>query len=336
MPFHIIREDITRIHADAIVNAANEYLAAGGGVCGAIFAAAGREKLEKACLGIGRCPTGSAVITPGFDLPAKYVIHAVGPRWYGGERNEEKLLRGCYQASLELAKLYGCESIAFPLISAGIFGYPQREAFRIASESITDFLKENEMDVTLAVFGRTALLIGEERFGRISEYIDDHYVEEHEYSRNANEPGFFDGMPACAPSAAPVSGAGLLKKSRSLKEAVAELEESFSARLFRLIDERGLTDSAVYKRANMDRRLFSKIRSDENYRPSKATVLAFAVALELSLEETKAMLQSAGFALSHSSRFDIIVEYFIKKGSYNICDINEALFVYDQTLLGSL
>ncbi|MBQ4050666.1 MAG: macro domain-containing protein [Oscillospiraceae bacterium] len=332
MPFHIIREDITRIHADAIVNAANEYLAAGGGVCGAIFAAAGREKLEKACLGIGRCPTGSAVITPGFDLPAKYVIHAVGPRWYGGERNEEKLLRGCYQASLELAKLYGCESIAFPLISAGIFGYPQREAFRIASESITDFLKENEMDVTLAVFGRTALLIGEERFGRISEYIDDHYVEEHEYSRNANEPELFDGMPVCAPSAAPVSP--LLRKSRSLKEAVAELEESFSARLFRLIDERGLTDSAVYKRANMDRRLFSKLRK-EDYSPSKATVLALAIALELNSDEARDLLKRAGYALSDSSRADVIVSWFLEEKVYDIFAVNEALFDFGERPLSS-
>lgn len=332
MPFHIIREDITRIHADAIVNAANEYLAAGGGVCGAIFAAAGREKLEKACLGIGRCPTGSAVITPGFDLPAKYVIHAVGPRWYGGERNEEKLLRGCYQASLELAKLYGCESIAFPLISAGIFGYPQREAFRIASESITDFLKENEMDVTLTVFGRTALLIGEERFGRISEYIDDHYVEEHEYSRNANEPELFDGMPVCAPSAAPVSP--LLKKSRSLKEAVAELEESFSTRLFRLIDERGLTDSAVYKRANIDRRLFSKLRK-EDYSPSKATVLALAIALELNSDEARDLLKRAGYALSDSSRADVIVSWFLEEKVYDIFAVNEALFDFGERPLSS-
>lgn len=334
MPFHIIREDITRIKADAIVNAANEYLAAGGGVCGAIFAAAGREKLEKACLRMGRCPTGSAVITPGFDLPAKYVIHAVGPRWYGGGRNEEALLRSCYKTALSLAEQNGCESVAFPLISAGIYGYPKQEAFRIASESIREFLRESEMDVTLVLFDRSSLLIGEERFGKIREYIDDHYAELHEAPRNANEPGFFDGMPAFAPSAAPVSGAGLLKKSRSLKDAVAELEESFSARLLRLIDERGLTDSAVYKRANIDRRLFSKIRK-EDYSPSKPTVLALAIALELNSDETCDLLKRAGFALSDSSKADVIVSWFIEEKIYDIFAVNEALFDFGERPLGT-
>ena len=331
MPFHIIREDITRIHADAIVNAANEYLAAGGGVCGAIFAAAGREQLEKACLGIGRCPTGSAVITPGFDLPAKYVIHAVGPVWYGGDRNEEKLLRSCYRSALELANQYGCESAAFPLISAGIYGYPKREAFRIASETVTEFLRENDMEVTLALFDRSAFLIGEERFGKISQYIDDHYVKLHEYSRHPDR-DICSGAPLCAPAAVS-SVPGSLKKGRSLEDAVAELEESFSARLFRLIDERGMTDAAVYKRANIDRRLFSKMRK-EDYTPSKSTVLALAIALELNGDEVRDLLKRAGFALSDSSKADVIVSWFIEEKIYDIFAVNEALFDFGERPLG--
>lgn len=323
MPFHIIRQDITRVPADAIVNAANEYLAPGGGVCGAIFAAAGREKLERTCAAIGRCPTGSAVITPGFDLPAKYIIHAVGPVWRGGGQNEEMLLRCCYRTALELAELHGCGSIAFPLISAGIYGYPQGEALLVAVETIREFLMENEMDVTLTVFGRSALLSGEKRFGKIRQYIDDHYVEEH---------GSLRGEDLTENLAAPVACAAAL--GRSLADAVAQLDETFSKRLFRLIDERGLTDVEVYKRANLDRKLFSKLRKD-SYTPSKATALALAISLKLNLDDTCDLLKRAGYALSDSSKADVIVSWFIEEGIHDIYAVNEALFDFGERPLGS-
>lgn len=334
MPFHIIREDITRVRADAVVNAANEFLAPGGGVCGAIFSAAGREKLEKACYAIGRCPTGSAVVTPAFDLPAKYIIHAVGPVWQGGYREEEKLLRSAYLTSLKLAREHGCGSIAFPLISAGIYGYPKRDAFRIASEVITRFLRENEMKVTLVLFDRSSLLTGEERFGKIRQYIDDHYVEEYPFARGFGAPDTMDNAPMPSPmGAAPVCAAPA-PAHRSLADAVAELGESFSARLFRLIDERGVSDSAVYKRANIDRRLFSKLRK-EDYTPSKSTVLALAIALRLNGDEARDLLKRAGFALSDSSRSDVIVSWFIEQGIYDIYAVNEALFDFGERPLGS-
>ncbi|NLM46756.1 MAG: macro domain-containing protein [Firmicutes bacterium] len=155
MPLHIVQNDITKMQVDAIVNAANTALKMGGGVCGAIFRAAGAEQMQAACDAIGGCRTGEAVITPGFRLPAKYVIHTPGPVWQGGNKGEEELLRSCYLSSLELAQKHGCQSVAFPLISAGIYGYPKDQAMEVATTAIEDFLRENnsEMDVYLVLFG---------------------------------------------------------------------------------------------------------------------------------------------------------------------------------------
>lgn len=328
MPIQIVRNDITMMKVDAIVNAANPSLLGGGGVDGCIHRAAGPELLE-ACKALGGCPTGSAKMTLGYRLPCKYVIHAVGPRWQGGHKNEEALLTSCYERALQLAKEAGCETVAFPLISSGIYGYPKDEALGVAMDTISHFLLENDMTVYLVVFDKSAYRISGKLFANIAEYIDDHYAESHTDSRRRlssvdfqEEPGVLLAMSASVPE-------------KSLAEMVEQLDESFSEMLLRKIDESGMTDAQCYKKANIDRKLFSKIRSDKLYKPSKPTVLAFAIALELSLEETKDMLMKAGFALSHASKFDIIVEYFIERGNYNIFEINEALFAFDQSLLGA-
>ena len=328
MPIQIVRNDITMMKVDAIVNAANTSLLGGGGVDGCIHRAAGPELLE-ACKALGGCPTGSAKLTLGYRLPCKYVIHAVGPRWQGGHKNEEALLTSCYERALQLAKEAGCETVAFPLISSGIYGYPKDEALGVAMDTISHFLLENDMTVYLVVFDKSAYRISGKLFANIAEYIDDRYAESHTDSRRRlssvdfqEEPGVLLAMSASV-------------QEKSLAEMVEQLDESFSERLLRKIDESGMTDAQCYKKANIDRKLFSIIRSDKLYKPSKPTVLAFAIALELSLEETKDMLMKAGFALSHASKFDIIVEYFIQRGNYNIFEINEALFAFDQSLLGA-
>ncbi len=328
MPLEMVRNDITKMQVDAIVNAANESLLGGGGVDGAIHRAAGPELLA-ACRTLGGCKTGAAKITRAYRLPAKYVIHTVGPVWQGGLLGEKGLLESCYRTSLELAKEYGCESVAFPLISAGVYGYPKDQAIRVAMDTITAFLSENDMTVYLVIFDRSSFQISSKLFTAVQSYIDDHYVDRHQDSRTRRIQRMEMTM-ECAPMAAPM----MAPKALSLDDMLGRIDESFSEMLLRKIDEKGMKDSACYKKANIDRKLFSKIRSDKHYKPSKPTVLAFAIALELSLAETRDMLMKAGFALSHSNKFDIIVEYFIQSGNYNIFEINETLFAFDQSLLG--
>ena len=340
MPFEIVRSDITKMSVDAIVNAANSALATGGGVCGAIFAAAGYDQLDRACRAIGHCDVGQAVITDGFHLPAKYVIHAVGPIWRGGGQNEAALLRSCYISSLQLAERKGCQSIAFPLISSGIYGYPKAEALKIAVSAIGEFLLEHEMQVYLAIFDRNAMLLSEKLYSNLKSYIDDHYVDAHRFDRRFQTESVSyirqlaeqDAMEA--PMAASMPAPEAKPKKRSLKDLLGHLDESFSRMLLRLIDEKGMTDVEIYKRANIDRKLFSKIRKD-GYNPSKQTAIALAIALRLNLDETKDLLGKAGYSLSHSSKFDVIIEYFIEEGVYDIYEINEALFAFDQRLLGA-
>ncbi len=328
MPLNIVRNDITKMKVDAIVNAANPSLLGGGGVDGAIHRAAGPELLEE-CRGLGGCETGSAKITGAYRLPCKYVIHTVGPVWHGGLLGERKLLSSCYRESLNLARDAGCESVAFPLISAGAYGYPRDRALDVAVETIGAFLRDHEMTVYLVVFDRASFRIGERRFQAIESYIDDHYVDLRlDKNRRVQSVGF---PPTPAPMAYPQECAA----PGDLREALDMIDESFSEMLLRKIDEKGMTDAQCYKKANIDRKLFSKIRSDRLYKPSKPTALAFAIALELPLEEARELLEKAGFALSHSSKFDIIVEYFIRQGNYNIYEINEALFAFDQSLLGN-
>ena len=457
MPFTIVRDDITHLRVDAIVNAANEHLWQGGGVCGAIFAAAGARKLQAACSKIGHCDTGSAVATPAFGLKARYIIHAVGPVWSGGLHGERALLASCYRSSLELAESLGCTSIAFPLLSAGIYGYPQAEALEVAQQEIRAYLATHDMDVTLVLYDKRIVSIADSLRLKVAQYIDDTYVGEHEaVSRRwqwenapaspadtgalfgagapamadaddvavfdesaaiesaqmedlwgvptfAEEPAQPDAAPAqqtcphcgtviepgsafcvycgqplaspkyasaatlspsappiaapqqasmpreesmagwsAAPQAAPRESAPAKPKPsfpsislpNPLRNLLQHMDAGFSDTLMAMIDERGLKDAQVYKRANLSRQHFSKIRSNPRYRPTKTTVLALAVALELSLEDTELLLERAGFALSHADRRDIIVEYFIGEGIYDIFTINDTLFAFDQQLLG--
>lgn len=330
MPLQIVRNDITKMRVDAIVNAANESLLGGGGVDGAIHRAAGPGLLAE-CRTLHGCKTGQAKITKGYRLPAKFVIHTVGPVWEGGSHGERELLVSAYRSSLELALGNKCETVAFPLISSGVFGYPKDQALKAAVDTIGDFLLQHDMTVYLVIFDKAAYTISGKLFSDIAAYIDDRYVDEHTDSDEEHRRRQFRVLasaPMLEAEAAPAAAPG------SLDEALEILDESFSQMLLRKIDEAGLTDAECYKRANVDRRLFSKIRSDIHYKPSKPTAMAFTVALELPLDEAREMLQKAGFAFSHASKFDIIVEYFIAHRNYNIFEINEALFAFDQSLLG--
>lgn len=339
MPFTIVRQDITEMRVDAIVNAANTALKMGGGVCGAIFKAAGADELKATCDKLAPIQTGEAVITPGFRLTAKYIIHTSGPVYSGGKHGEEELLHSCYTNSLKRALENGCKSVAFPLISSGIYGYPKVEALRVATAAIQDFLDNHDIDVSLVVFDKAAFDVSGKLLGDVASYIDEHYVEEHKDTRrelldverkaldeaeliqyNAPMPQIAEGI-----HEAPTAG---------LDDLVGNLDEPFSTTILRLIDVKGKTDVEVYKRANLDRKLFSKIRTSKGYMPSKRTAVALAVALELNLDETDDLLERAGYALSHSQKFDVIVEYFIVSGKYDIFEINQVLFKYDQPLLG--
>lgn len=343
MPLQIIRNDITKLSCDAIVNAANSSLLGGGGVDGAIHKAAGKDLLLE-CMKLGGCRIGQAKITGGHKLPCKYVIHTVGPRWKGGLHKEKEMLESCYRESLKLALEYKCKSIAFPLISSGIYGYPKDQALRVAVDCITAFLIKHDMLVYIVVFDKHSFQISEKLFSDIASFIDDKYADTHfDFNRSRQEVGgkstvlgttkILSYDEAYAEQMSP-NVLSTETTFSSLEAAVRQVDESFSQMLLRKIDENGMSDSQCYKKANVDRKLFSKIRNDIHYHPSKTTAIAFAVALELSLDDTRDLLQKAGFALTHSSKFDIIIEYFILNGNYNVFEINEALFAFDQNLLG--
>ena len=344
MPFLFVRGDITKLKCDAIVNAANSSLLGGGGVDGAIHRAAGPELLAE-CRTLGGCKTGEAKLTKGYRLPAGHVIHTVGPVWQGGRSGEEALLTACYRNSLELAAENGFASIAFPMISAGVYGYPFAQAKAVAVRTVTEFLQTHEMCVYLVFFGSD----GCEREPALERYIRQAetpkkplFAAQSAEKRHGVKNALAGMFPAArakqfmgdAMAAAPECDAEAAVPA-GLSRALQTLDESFTEMLLRKIDEKGMTDAACYKRANIDRKLFSKIRSDLHYRPKKVTAIAFAIALELSLEETADLLRKAGYALSHSSRFDVIVEYFIANGRYDVFEINEALFAYDQMLIGA-
>ena len=341
MPFLMIRNDITKVAADAIVNPANRNLLQGSGTSRAIYQAAGEQELTAACEAIGHCDLGRAVCTPAFGLPAKYIFHAVCPAWHGGGFGEAEQLAGAYHSALELAAEYHCESVAFPLLSSGNYGYPKEQAFRIAVDTITQYVMDHDLTVYLVLYDRHSLAVSRKLSASVEEYIDDHYVAQNDESyefdrwrresaerRRRLEEEAAPMLEAAAPPAAPMA-------ARSLENLMDNLGESFTTRLLRLIDERGLKDSTVYKQSNISRQHFSKIQCNRDYNPKKKTVLAFAVGLHLSEDETIDLLQSAGYAFSDGSKRDWIVRYCLEHKIYNINQVNTLLFEYDQEQLGA-
>ena len=346
MPFLMIRNDITKVAADAIVNPANRKLLQGSGTSRAIYQAAGEQELTAACEAIGYCEPGRAVCTPAFGLPAKYIFHAVCPAWQGGLFGEAEQLAGAYHSALELAAEYHCESVAFPLLSSGNYGYPKEQAFRIAVDTITQYVMEHDLTVYLVLYDRHSLAVSRKLFALVEEYIDDHYVaqndESYQFDRRRRESVERrrwrleeEATPMLETAAAPPPPATTPMAARSLEHLMDNLGESFTTRLLRLIDERGLKDSTVYKQSNISRQHFSKIQCNRDYNPKKKTVLAFAVGLHLSEDETIDLLKSAGYAFSDGSKRDWIVRYCLEHKIYNINQVNTLLFEYDQEQLGA-
>lgn len=359
MPLNIIRDDISKVSADAIVNTANPLVAVGAGVDEAIYNAAGAEQLLAERAKIGPMLPGQAAATPAFALNAKYIIHTVGPAWEGGNYGEREDVASCYRESLRIADELHCESIAFPLISTGTYGFPKDEALRIAINEISSFLFGHDMNVTLVVYDKKAFVISSKAFGEVKSYIDEQDVKRPRRStqiegmrrrqimaarRRRERESLLEKEMATGPveedktvdASVPMMSYSVdlfEEMPDDIEDVIRQKAETFQQMLFRLIDRKGMTDPEVYKKANLDRKLFSKIRSNEDYKPTKRTALAFAVALELNLDETTDLLQRAGLALSPSSRFDRIVGYCINHKIYNIYEINTYLFDYDEELL---
>lgn len=345
MPFEIVRNDITHMRCNAIVNSANPRPLVGLGTDSAIHKAAGPELLA-ARQKIGNIAPGMAAITPAFGLDAKYVIHTVGPVWNGGGYGEERLLRDCYDNSLRLALEHHCKTVAFPLIATNNYGFPREKALQIAVSAFSSFLLEHEMLIYLVVFDRNAFRLSEKLFHSITSYIDQHYVDSWEkavYGEAGNTrrqimqrrrdmerytmPLPREEMPACA-SVPMATGA-------SLPEWLKQADAGFTETLLRLIDKSGQKDSAIYKKAHVSKQHFSKIRNNPNYKPNKETAIAFALALELDTEQTNDLIGRAGYTLSNSSKFDLIIRYFIEQRQYDLVEINLALYEFDQMLLGT-
>ena len=339
MPLFIIRDDVTRLDCDAVVNPSNEELLPGGGTDAAIHRAAGPALLA-ACRSLGGVRAGEVKATPGFRLPAKHVLHTVGPIWEGGDKGEQEVLASCYRNALSLARELACQSIAFPLISAGTYGFPCQTALDIATEAIRHFLEDCEMTVYLAVYDREAYHVSEKLYHDVMAYIDDRYVEEKEkwsncsnlFMRRRREEEFYErDAEMLSLSCAEDVPCGV----PNLDEMLRNMDKGFAETLFAFIDEKGMTDVECYKKANVDKKIFSKIKCNKDYRPSKATAVSFAIALRLSLEETERLLRTVGMRLSRSNKFDVIIEYFLVTGNYKtIYDVNETLFRFDQVLLG--
>ena len=329
MPFEIVRNDIVNMKVDAIVNTANPRPIIGAGTDKAVHDKAG-ARLLLARKEIGNIAVGEAAITPAFDLDANYVIHTAGPIWKDGRSGEEELLAYCFRNSLGIAKKKACESIAFPLISTGSYGFPKPLALQIAVREISSFLMENEMQVYLVVFEKQSFELSEKLFKSVSSYIDANYVSDKmnlEYGTSKLRRFDYEEMLLRE------SSYEITLKIPNLDGMLNNLDKGFSETLLYLIDRAGKKDSEIYKKANVDRKLFSKIRNNADYRPSKATAIAFAIALELDLDETSDLLSRAGYALSQSSKFDVIVKYFIENKKYDIFELNSVLFEFDQPLI---
>lgn len=349
MPYEIIRQDITKITVDAIVNPTDYICSGSGGTDARIHFAAGSE-LRAACNALPLLKEGEVAVTPGFRLPCKYIIHTYGPRWRGGLFDERKTLATCYRNALQAANERRCESIAFPLISSGTFGFPKDKVLRIALDTITDFLMSHDMMVYLLVYDKKAYEISKKLQKDIDAFIDEHYVERHRLNFDPYTYPYVPKEPTDACTAeteqktqaagssteTPPTPVSQTVKPLSLDAMLAKKHESFSDALLRLITESGMTDAECYKKANITKQHFSKIRSNAHYQPTKQTVFAFAVVLKLSLDDTKQLLGKAGLALNPNEKTDVIVEYFISSKKYDLSEINEVLYQYDHKCLGNV
>ena len=377
MPLQIIRQDITAMEVDAIVNPTNRNMIGYSGIDQAVHLKAG-PKLDRECAKRAPLELGHATITKGYGLKTKYIIHTAGPVWQGGGAGESVYLRSCYMESLMLAAKHGCETVAFPLISSGNYGYPKDQVLKFAVQIISEFLLEYEMTVYLCVFDRSSYEFRKSLFSRICSFIENDCEQDFlEENRNVETIRLDSPSPPCqvlpneqstepmpphrpflAPSAPPPSRSSLSplapppempravcskeqkgrpRAKETLAEYLKSMDKSFAYKLFDWIDKRGMTDVECYKKANVDKKTFSKIKCNPlTYKPSKQTAVAFAIALRLDLEETQDLLASAGLTLSRSFTFDKIIRYFIQKEIYDIFEINEALFEFDQVLLGCL
>ena len=349
MPLQIVRNDITKVTADAIVNTANPNPRIGRGTDSAIYTAAGKELLLAEREKIGRIERGDAVATPAFGLNAKYIIHTVGPIWKDGEHGEKETLSSCYEKSLALALELKCKSISFPLISSGVYGFPKDTALEIAFSTISSFLMKHEMKVLLVVFDRHALELSENLLGDIKQYIDDHTVRAtaiKEYTDDTRYLPEYIGNDSTAVEykiTQPEGNGGKSKRAfstplphpgKSLKAILDEPGLTFQQKLFELIDKSGMDDVTVYKRANVDRKVFSTIRCHVDYKPKKKTAVALAIALKLDLPAMQDLLARAGFAFSPSDKFDLIIAYCVENKVYDIYKVNTALFDNGQPTLG--
>lgn len=352
MPFQIIRNDITKVKADAIVNTANPEVTIGGGVDSAIYKAAGEKELLAERQKIGYLAPGEVGITPAFNMDAKYIVHASGPWWEGGDKGEAMLLRQCYDKSLQLAAEHKCKSIAFPLLATGTYGFPQRLGIEIAVEAFTRFLEDYEMEIFLVVFGAKSVKISGELGEEVQSFIDDEYVSEtldQEYY-NESIPRGYEESEQRAEGVLPdeedsdyepvfhnarIAGSLSSAKLQPMKSAKESLEDvlkgiytdSFEKHLQKLINKKGFKNSEVYAAANISKQYFSKLLKGQ-VKPSKEKVLALAVGLRLNMDETIDFLKLAGYALSPISQTDAIVEYFIENEEYSVMKIDIVLFDY--------
>jgi O-acetyl-ADP-ribose deacetylase (regulator of RNase III)/transcriptional regulator with XRE-family HTH domain len=382
MPFQIVRNDITKMHVDAIVNTANPMPGYGAGIDSAVYEAAGKDKLLAKRHEIGAIDRGTSVITDGYNLPAKFIIHTVGTAWQGGKAGEEDIIRNCYRSVFDVAVNNDIVSLAIPLLASGSYGFPKGIALRIALSEIEAFMSVSDMDVYLVVFDEKSVSLSSELYGDIDEYINDNYVEEKNQEEYPDSYGrtesvvqrsesFAGGLASIGAvprflkankaekrkkkgsnkkaesieaafedeeemlSSDMCLSAPILEEERSLEDVVNNLDKTFMELVFSFADAKGLTDVEVQKKANLDRKAFSKLKCGTTKNPSKATALALAVALELDLDDTKDLLSRAGLALSPCSKQDVIVQYFIEKEAYDIYEINVALFEHGEQLLGT-
>ena len=376
MPLKIIRNDITKVSADILVNSANPKPKYGTGTDYAIYNAAGVDELLAERKKIGNINVGDIAVTPAFNLDAKYIIHTVGPIWFGGGKGELDYLKSCYQKSLEKAVELECESIAFPLISTGVYMFPRDKALQVAMTTISQFLFEHDMTVYLVVFDEKSFQLSGKIFSDVDNYIDSDEVlnsqgNEYRVLLEWIEPDKrAEAMQMLSGAKNNVSALEVIKQfvsrrdydraeswfrwhytgkeagketdkdsqqkpqPKSLDEIISTDEKNFHDKLIELIDERGMTDPQVYKKANIDRKLFSKMRCTPDYTPRKKTAVALALALELNHDEMVDLLGRAGIAFSPSSKFDKIVEYFVDEGIYDVQSINLCLFDHGEDTLG--